>query len=80
MNTEYMEIFTPVFFSPLSPSLPAGEFMTGRIEMSQIISLETQLCLGETVCKRRRAKITWGENNCVYSNHKRIIDNHTHLF
>lgn len=36
--TVYREIFAPVLFSLLSPLLSAGEFKTGQIQMSQIIS------------------------------------------
>lgn len=71
-TTVYREIFASVLFSPISPSLSASKYKTGRIAMSQIIPLiRTQLCLGESrceaVCNRKRSKITCGENIPVYS-------------
>lgn len=37
--TVYRKKFAPVLFYPLSPSLSNGEFVTGRIPMSHIITL-----------------------------------------
>lgn len=45
--TVYMDIFAPVLFSPLSPSLSQGEFDSKRFPMSQNITLKTQRCLSE---------------------------------
>lgn len=46
--TVYREISPPpILFSPLLPSLSAGEHKTWQIRMSQIISLYTQLCQGQ---------------------------------
>lgn len=39
IRTVYRDMFTLVLFSPLSPSLSVGEFKTGRILKSRIISL-----------------------------------------
>ena len=41
--TVFKEIFAPVLFSSLLPSLSAGEFKTGRNPMSQTICLNTTL-------------------------------------
>lgn len=43
----HREILAPVLYSPLVSSLPVGEFKTGQVPMSQILSLLTLLCLGE---------------------------------
>lgn len=45
--TVYREIFASFYFLTLSSSLSEGEFKTGRILMSSIISLQKQFCLGE---------------------------------
>lgn len=55
LNTAYGEIFTPDLFSPLSPSLSTDEFKTGRIMMSQTISLKTHLYMSGQV--QNRAKL-----------------------
>lgn len=66
LNTEK---YLPLLFSPLSPSLFVGEFKTGRIP----VRVSNYLCVwansrrGEIVRKRRRAKITRGKYNPVYS-------------
>lgn len=45
LGTVYRKMFGPVLFSLL---LSAGEFKSERIQISHIISLLVQLCLGET--------------------------------
>lgn len=45
LGTVYRKMFGPVLFSLL---LSAGEFKSERIQISHIISLLAQLCLGET--------------------------------
>lgn len=67
MTIVYKEIFLP-----LSTFFSTGKFKTGQISLVQIISFETQLCLGKfktgkTLCKWRKAKITTEKNNPVYS-------------
>lgn len=45
-HTVYRKHSTLFYFRPFHP-LSVGEFKTGQIPLSQIISLYTQLCLGE---------------------------------
>lgn len=45
-------ICTRFIFTP-SAIVRCGDFKTGRVPISQIISLETQLCLGEFKTRRR---------------------------
>lgn len=62
-NTVYREMFAPVLFLPLTPSLSVDEFKTGRIPKSQINSLITQLCLGEFKTGQNHLQMQMGENN-----------------
>lgn len=65
--TGYKEIFAPVIFWSLLPLLSMVESRTGWIQMSQMISLLTQWCLGKfkqgkTICKfTREKKIHWAK-------------------
>lgn len=52
---------SPLLFSLLSPSLSAGEFKAGQIQMSQMTSLLTQLCLGEFKTGRNCVQVFMGE-------------------
>lgn len=72
-DTVCREIFEPVLFSPLLPSLSAGKLKTELIQISYIISLLIQLCLrqfkkGRNHLQVMTGKITECENVCVYSN------------
>lgn len=64
--------YQPPFYFCSSISMSVGEFKTWRIPMSHSYFSLRQLCLASsrrsgTVCKWRRAKITRGEYNFVYS-------------
>lgn len=67
LSTGYQEIFAPVLFWSLLPLLSMVESRTGWIQMSQMISLLTQWCLGKfkqgkTICKfTREKKIHWAK-------------------
>lgn len=67
LSTGYKEIFAPVLFWSLLPLLSMVESRTGWIQMSQMISLLTQWCLGKfkqgkTICKfTREKKIHWAK-------------------
>lgn len=52
---------SPLLSSLLSPSLSAGEFKAGQIQMSQMTSLLTQLCLGEFKTGRNCVQVFMGE-------------------
>lgn len=67
----FLFLFALILFSPLSPSLSVGEFLTGQIPMAPIFSVVTQLYLdkfkmGQSVCKCGRAKISQSKNTPVY--------------
>lgn len=67
----FLFLFALILFSPLSPSLSVGEFLTGQIPMAPIFSVLTQLYLdefkmGQSVCKCGRGKISQSKNTPVY--------------
>lgn len=69
------EIFAPFLFFPFRPRCwPAGDIKTGRITMSHIITVSGQIEEGARLFWQcRRAKITSGKNNPVYSHWKMSI-------
>lgn len=74
--TVYREIFATVLFLLLSLLLSSSEFKTDRIPMSQIITVETQLSLGEdrvNLFAIVEGQKLHNENNPVYSNASPII-------
>lgn len=58
----------PVLFFTLSPELSSDKFKTGQIPIFPIISLQTQLCLGEFKTGQNCLQVLKGENNTGQNN------------
>lgn len=66
------KIFTPILFSPVLPSLSVDEFKSGQNCFLPFLSFNTSMFewikkCGKTICKCRKSKIIWGDNNPVYN-------------
>lgn len=61
--TIYRELFVPVFFLPLSPSLSMCEFKTRRNALAQIISFYEKLCLCKFKMERKYLHMQRCKNN-----------------